>query len=119
MFRASSSSARSVSSRKSRDVLRRACRGAVAALERLETRRLLSTINWVNKGTGAGAGDTDDFNAVYGVNATLARSIVQRAIDDWERVIVNFNGSGGRNSFTLTLSADFLGAGVAGETAVP
>ena len=37
---------------------------------------LLSTIDWANKGTGAGAGDTDDFNAVYGANATAARNIV-------------------------------------------
>lgn len=78
---------------------------AHAAVEPLETRRLLSTINWTNKGTGAGAGDTDSFNAIYGGNATIARNIVQRAIDDWERVIVNFNYSNGTNTYNVTVNA--------------
>ena len=73
--------------------------------EMLERRTLLSTISWVNKGTGAGAGDTDSFNAIYGASATAARNIVQRAIDDWERVIVDFNGFGGRNDYDLTIDA--------------
>jgi hypothetical protein len=71
----------------------------------LEQRTLLSTIVWTNKGTGAGVGDTDDFNLIYGANATTARGIVQRAIDDWERVIVNFNYSGGGNSYNLAVNA--------------
>jgi hypothetical protein len=91
----------------------RACQ---AACEPLEVRRLLSTINWVNKGTGAGAGDTDDFNAMFGVNATAARNIVQRAIGDWERVISDFNGFAGRNTFDLTVDADAMAAGTAAST---
>lgn len=85
-------------------------------VEPLEIRRLLATISWVNKGTGAGVGDLDDFNAIYGTNANLARSIVQRAIDDWEAVIANFNGSGGRNTFNLTLSATAFSGGLRGST---
>jgi hypothetical protein len=94
----------------------RSIRRAVGMIDLLESRRLLSTINWTNKGTGAGAGDTDDFNAIYGGNATVARNIVQRAIDDWEAVLVNFNGSGGRNTFTLTLSAVAFAGGLRGQT---
>ncbi|WP_428940356.1 beta strand repeat-containing protein [Fontivita pretiosa] len=81
---------------------------------------MLSTINWVNKGSGAGVLDTDDFNAVYGASATIARNIVQRAIDDWERVIVNFNGLTPlflpRNTFDLTIDAQAFAGGLRGST---
>jgi hypothetical protein len=116
-FMSRSTSARSSSchSRKSRSTLRRAY-GAVASFEALETRRMLSVVNWVNKGTGAGAGDTDDFNAIFGADATIARVIVQRAVDDWERVITDFKGFAGRNTFDLTVSADAMAAGTAANT---
>jgi len=81
---------------------------------------MLSTINWVNKGSGPGVLDTDDFNAVYGASATIARHIVQRAIDDWERVIVNFNGVTPlflpRNTFDLTIDAQAFSGGLRGST---
>ncbi|MGE3642162.1 MAG: hypothetical protein AB7G28_26700, partial [Pirellulales bacterium] len=67
--------------------------------ESLEERMVLSTINWSNRGS-AGS-DTDGFNGLFGGNANLARQIVDRAIDDWEAVIANFNYSGGGNTFTL------------------
>ena len=109
----------STRSSKSQSVLRRACRGATAAaFEPLETRRLMSAINWVNKGAGPGILDTDDFNAVFGANATIARTIVQRAIDDWERIIPNFNGFLGRNSYDVTINGDFLGGNVLADCAV-
>ena len=76
----------------------------------LERRVLLSTINWVNKGTPTS--DTDGFTAAYGPLAERARGIVQRAVDDWERIIVNFNRSGGgTNTYNLTVdSADLTGS---------
>ena len=96
--------------------VRKSTRAAAASvLEPLEGRRYLSTINWVNKGTGPGAGDTDSFNAIFGANATVARSIVQRGIDDWERVITDFNGTGGRNTFTLNVTATNLAGNVAAD----
>src|SRR5262249_43538479 len=58
-------------------------------VELLEARRLLSNIVWTNRG-GTGS-DTDNFAATYGTNATAARAIVDRAIDDWQKVIVDFN----------------------------
>ena len=73
-------------------------------VESLESRRLLSTINWVNENT------TDNFG-VFGVNASLARSIVHRAIDFWQRAITNFNHVGGGNTFALTVTAS--GGGIA------
>jgi hypothetical protein len=75
-------------------------------IEPLERRVLLSTINWSNRGT------TDNF-AIYGNNANLARTIVDRAIDDWERVIVNFNYAGGGNTYNLQVFAGAItGRGV-------
>jgi hypothetical protein len=71
--------------------------------EPLEKRVLLSTINWTNKGTAMV--DSDNFNATYGGNSTVARAIVQRAIDDWERVIVDFNYAGGGNTFSVEIDA--------------
>jgi hypothetical protein len=56
-------------------------------------------IVWVNRLFG------DSFS-VYGANETLARSIVDRAIADWERVLVNFNYNDGTNTFNLTLRAE-------------
>src|SRR6478752_6827979 len=89
----------------------RAIRAAAtrSVCEQLETRRLLSTINWANKGTVAL--DSDGFNAAFGGNSTLARGIVQRAIDDWERVIGNFNYSGGGNTYSVNISSSDLGPG--------
>ena len=62
-------------------------RAAPASCDALEPRVLFSTINWTNKGTSAS--DTDGFNAVFASFGDRAREIVQRAVDDWERVIVN------------------------------
>lgn len=108
---------RSLFNRKSRsgEVIFNAARSVV---EPLETRRLMSTINWINKGTGPGAGDTDNFNAIFGGNATTARNIVQRGIDDMERIIADFNGFGGRNTYTLTVDAANLAGNVAADTNV-
>ncbi|MBC8108158.1 MAG: hypothetical protein H7Z14_16350, partial [Anaerolineae bacterium] len=63
----------------------------------------LSTIAWTNRGTGPGAGDTDGFNAEFGVFAAQARFAVDRAIVDWEEVITNFNYNNGGNTYLLTL----------------
>lgn len=53
--------------------------------ECLENRRLLA-IDWANRGA-------DNFGAL-GANATLAREIVDRAINDWAAVIADFNYDG-------------------------
>lgn len=58
--------------------------------EVLEVRTLMSTIVWENEGT-PGRHDPDFFNQYFGVNAPVARVIVNQAIQAWEQVIVNFN----------------------------
>jgi hypothetical protein len=88
----------------------------VPLLEQLEARQVLSTILWTNRGDNGGA-DTDNFEAVYGAaTAPIARSIVDRAINDWEEVIVAFNYPGGGNTYTLEISAADLGGGGRGVT---
>ena len=64
--------------------------------EALEQRVLLATIDWINRGPA------DDLD-LFGVNENVARSIVDRAIADWERVIVDFNYGDAANTFDLTV----------------
>jgi len=77
--------------------------------EPLEERRLLSTINWTNRGTPLN--DSDGFQSVFGTNADLARGVVDAAIDSWERVIVNFNYPGGANTYSLAVNMAATGTG--------
>ena len=65
---------------------RRATRRIPSSSESLEPRRLLSTINWINRGDA-----TDSFDEVFGANDNLARAVVDAALDAWERLIVDFN----------------------------
>src|SRR5215470_17743822 len=92
--------------------------------EQLEERCVLSAIAWTNRGVNGGS-DSDNFQATYGAtNAPIARAIVDRAIQDWQKVIVNFNyqAFGGvnqpvaANTFTLNVSASNLGGGGRGVT---
>ena len=84
--------------------------------EQLEDRTLLA-INWANQGS-AGS-DSDGFNALFGGNAPLARDIVNRAIFDWSRVILNFNYSAGPNIYNLNFTTGsittFASATVTGQ----
>lgn len=63
---------------------------------------MLSTIAWTNRGTAGN--DTDGLGALFGGNAQQARLLVDRAILDWEEVIVDFHQSGGGNNFALTVN---------------
>src|SRR5215211_6655419 len=84
-------------------------------IEMLETRRLLSTINWVNRGLAS-----DRFGEVFGASANVARAVVDEAIARWQRVITDFNYSNGTNTYSLTvaMSATSIGnGGVGGSTA--
>ena len=76
---------------------------AKSICEQLETRRLLATIGWSNRGNSSN--DSDGFNALFGSGANAARFVCDRAIADWEDVIVNFNYNGGGNAFNLTIRA--------------
>ena len=73
------------------------------AMEPLEDRRVLSTLVWSNRGN-------DDFADVFGGQAEMARTVVDAAMDIWERIIVDFNHSStpsaGHNTFELEFFAD-------------
>ena len=77
------------------------------ALDALEPRRLLSTINWVNRGMAS-----DRFGEVFGGQANVARGVIDAAIDRWERVITDFNN--GTNTFDLTIAMRGTGTGFGG-----
>jgi len=53
-------------------------------IEQLEDKRLL-TIVWANEF------GTNDFDTEYGADEVIARTIVNRAIDDWNSVLTSFN----------------------------
>jgi hypothetical protein len=84
---------------------------AKLGIERLEDRHLLSVnINWGNR--------NDPLNGfgTLASNSALAIQIVDRAISDWERVLLdlnydNDNNAATNNTFNLTLSvSDLQGA---------
>jgi RTX calcium-binding nonapeptide repeat (4 copies) len=81
------------------------------ALERLENRLMLSTINWTNRGDTSGASDSR-FDDVFGDLAEQARLVVDTAIDHWERTIVDFNyGAGQGNTYNVTISMNATAQG--------
>lgn len=90
-------------------------------VEPLEDRRMLAVLAWENRGDNGGP-DTDGFQAAFGASSAVARAIVDRAIDDWETAIIDFNyaavGGAGQpstdNTFALTIDASDLGAGSRG-----
>ena len=86
-------------------------RAAVTACQPLESRLLMAIdILWTNRAT------TDNFG-IFGSSAAQARTIVDRAIADWEAVITSFNRSGGSNTFSVSVSAGAIdGRGVSNVT---
>jgi hypothetical protein len=84
----------------------------LSTAEPLERRTLLSTIVWTNRGTAQN--DSDNFNSCFGVNAALARSVIDAAIQTFQRVIVNFNYSNNSNTYNLNVSMDGSGTGFGG-----
>ena len=75
-------------------------------LECLEDRLVLSTITWTNRGQ-----DSDNFFAVFGLNAGAARAVVDAAISSWTNVISNFNQPGGGNNVNVNISMSGGGNG--------
>lgn len=84
-------------------------RAGASVSEPLERRMLLSTFTWTNRGS-------DSFATRYGANAELARTIVDRALLDWGRMIVNFNRMSGNNNFNLTVNATVFSGTTRGST---
>lgn len=75
---------------------------ASLGLELLEDRLVPSTILWVNRGSPLN--DTDQFNAVFGSRAELARQVADAALKAWQDVIHDFHFADGSNTFRVRLS---------------
>lgn len=96
--------------------------GNALGLEPLEERRLLAVIIWQNRGSEGS--DTDNFAALYGADAPVARSIVDRALDDWEAVIADFHYLEfgglfeplGPNTYSVSVDAAALAGGLGTTT---
>ena len=75
--------------------------------EPLEHKRLLAVdIIWSNELISDGSALDPDFGGKYGADEQVARSIVNRAITDWEAVIDSFNdASNPTDTFDLTVLA--------------
>src|SRR5690349_12254014 len=95
----------------------RASRAARAVCEVLESRRLLSTIVWLNRGDAGN--DTDLFNSCFGSRAALARSVVDASIQSWENVIASFNYPAGTTQYSLSISMATGGTSFGGNTQLP
>src|SRR5262249_20038121 len=75
-------------------------------LEPLEDRTVPSTITWTNRGQAS-----DNFGAVFGANANLARGVVDAAINEWTSLVTNFNQPGGGNNINVNISMQSGGYG--------
>lgn len=84
-------------------------------MEVLEARRLLSTIVWGNRGQAS-----DNFDAAFGAGAAAdaARTVVDAALDAWNRVVTSFNHADGIGPPDLveTISMNLGNAGFGGST---
>jgi predicted outer membrane repeat protein len=76
--------------------------GHFRGLERLEERRLL-TITWANE---FAIGVDDPNFDIYGTEEVHARSLVNRAIDDWEAILRDFNFDNDNNPQTSNFLDD-------------
>ena len=70
--------------------------------EQLEDKRLLA-IMWANEFDN---GANDPLFNLYGADEATARVIVNRAIDDWEAVVTDFNYDGDNNPTTVNALSD-------------
>jgi hypothetical protein len=87
-------------------------RRALPRLEELET-RLVPAFTWVNRGLLS-----DNFAAVFGARANLARSVVDAALGNWNRIIINLNQPGGGNNINVTISMASGGTGNGASTSI-
>jgi Planctomycete extracellular len=76
------------------------------SFETLEDRRMLSTFVWTNRGQAS-----DNFQSVFGANASAARAVVDAALTYWQRIITFFNYSDGSNTYSLNISMLASGTG--------
>jgi len=74
-------------------------------VDSLESRLMLSTISWTNRGSAAN--DSDGFNSVFGANSEVARNVIDSALLSWQSVIASFNfaaAAGLNDTYQMTVS---------------
>ncbi len=102
-------------SRRLKRVSRKCCdHNPSLGFEPLEKREMLSSIVWTNRG-GAG-NDSDLFGAAFGAQAAAARLVVDAAIDNWERIIPNFNTVAANGVPANTINVSFTMEELFGQT---
>ncbi|HEY6564743.1 MAG TPA: hypothetical protein VIY86_09625, partial [Pirellulaceae bacterium] len=69
-------------------------------------------IVWTNRGLSS-----DNFTATFGTTAPAARTVVDAALDHWERVITNWNRSDGTVTLQVSISMATTGSGFGGAAA--
>ena len=71
------------------------------------------SISWTNRGVPGN--DSDGFQGVFGATRRRLRNTAQGAIDLWQRVITNFNQSGGSNQLDVSINMQSTGVGFGGS----
>jgi hypothetical protein len=72
---------------------------AATFCEPLESRTLMSTINWANRNNAS-----NNFASTWGANNAMAMAVVDAVLDQYERVIEDFNYSGGTTQYNINIS---------------
>jgi Ca2+-binding RTX toxin-like protein len=84
--------------RRVRPTRRNASRGRSPRIEQLEGRRLLTFV-WANRGDAS-----DQFGTVFGADAEVARRVVDSALNEWNRVVVGFDGEDFETQMTIRMN---------------
>jgi len=84
--------------RRDRLARRNAVRGRSPRIEQLEGRRLLTFV-WANRGDAS-----DQFDTVFGATAEVARRVVDSALNEWNRVVVGFDGQDFETQMTIRMN---------------
>ena len=86
----------------------RRSRNPRSLMETLENRTHLS-VTWTNRGD-----DSDNFDTVFGVDADLARGVVDSAIAEWNRVVTGYQGEDFDVDLTVSMNPANPGTSGAG-----
>src|SRR5262245_60214844 len=80
-------------------IRRAAAKASRQICEPLESRTLLSTIVWANRNNAS-----NNFASTWGAQTAAAMAVVDEVINQYERVIVDFNWTGGTTQYNVNIS---------------